>query len=245
MGITYRIGVAATTSSGFCITMLSSSSASCTSRPRLIGDLILPQCLQSGHTPARYSSKRAHRYGPLMESAFCSVTSWEYSGCLVEILWIATPPSTQNLAIDNPALHSGSEIFGWLLTTSLSCSHPLPLMVLIKIVLNRLTKLPDRACIIASCSRGVYFLALAKMLESSPSKSRNSSNPTAAPASPTSPTCRGGSALWLRVSGTRRTRAASAVTEGSLRSPCLTHIRLNCSATGTHVSRETGAVSDQ
>ena len=136
-------------------------------------------------------------------------------------------------------------MFGWLLITSLSCSHPVPAMVLIKMVLNRLTKLPDRACIMASCCWGMYFFGGIKIDESSPIKSWNTSNSTGAPASPTTPTRAGGLGLWLCVLGTRNTRAASAGTAGSLRIPCFAHKRLNCSATGTHVSRETGAVSGQ
>ena len=51
--------------------------------------------------------------------------------------------------------------------------------------------------------------------------------------------------LWLCVPGTRRTRAASAVTVSSALEPLGLGKRLELSATGSHAMKSTGAVSGQ
>ena len=116
-------------------------------------------------------------------------------------------------------------------------------MVLSIIVLNRLRKLPIIWSSTGSGPRGVNdFL---RKNEPSPSKSRNVSNSTAGAISPINSTTRGGVSLWLCVPGTRNTRAESDVTAGSARSPCSVQSSFSRSATGTHVSRETGSANAQ
>ena len=92
-------------------TMLSSAVASRIVLPRVIGDLILFQCLQFLHILGLNSSNLVHRYGPFIRSTFSTVPCVEYSGCLTDSLCMALSPSEQNLAIDSPALHIGSEQF--------------------------------------------------------------------------------------------------------------------------------------
>ena len=91
-------------------TILSSSEASLILLPRLIGDFIFPQLGHSGHTLGLDSSKVVQRYGPFVRSIFFIVSRMLYSGWFSDILRAAFSPSSQKLAIDNPALHRGSDI---------------------------------------------------------------------------------------------------------------------------------------
>ena len=93
-------------------TILSSGEASAIYLPSCIGDVILFQWGQSLHMSGLLSLNTAQVYGPLISDALRSVASNEYSGWRLDMLCMPLSGSSQNLAIDNPARHKGSEQAG-------------------------------------------------------------------------------------------------------------------------------------
>ena len=170
------------------------TSASGILRPRAIGDFILPQLGQSIHMPASFSSNVVQRYGPLIRSSFLSVSSGVYSACFSEILCAAFSPSSQNLAIDNPALHIGSEASACPFIILLNCLQPLPLWLLIsmslKLYLIFFSSASRRSL---GPSAGVYFLGTG--IVSIPSLLAKKSKLTSAGTSPMTSTGAGVSGL--------------------------------------------------
>ena len=154
-------------------------------------------------------------------------------------MWIALPPSTQNLAMDSPARHRGSSMSFWFSMMLRNCSQPLPARVLSKMTLKRDWRLPISARVSSSNCAGLWIGLGGAIGPMSLAKSSNEIgavsfiNVTVAPP------------LKLVVLGIRNTRAASAGTAGSPINLCLAHCALNASATGNHLSFSTASVSGQ
>ena len=74
------------------------------------------------------------------------------------MLRAAESESTQNLAIDSPALHIGSLQFSWSCHMVRSCSHPVPFIVLAIISLKLFCLLPINASITEFAPEGTILL---------------------------------------------------------------------------------------
>ena len=144
--------------------------------------------------PASFSSNVVQRYGPLIRSSFLSVSSGVYSACFSEILCAAFSLSSQNLAIDNPALHIGSEASACPFIILRNCSHPVPFCAFSNISLKLyLMLLISTSRRLAGPSAGVYFLGTG--IVSIPSLLAKKSKLTTAGTSPMTSTGAGVSGL--------------------------------------------------
>ena len=180
--------------------------------------------------------------GAGMASAFSCVFAQSYLGSGLDSSWIAVAPSSQNLAIDRPARHSGSSSASAFMRMYLICSHPpSSSMLFCAKTSNVLAKLSNLSIALVSSSRPLGTCARtsrgsqACSTASPPRNALNSFQLQTKISSLITNVGAGGSNLWLNVSGARMMRAASAVTTGSIEI-CSRHSPLNISAYTFHSS---------
>ena len=151
-------------------------------------------------------------------------------------MWIALSPSTQCLAIESPARHSGSSTASWFSATYSICAQPSPRIVRSMIVLNRDCRLPSMALVKSSNCLGICTGLVGTSGPIKTAKSLNSIGLAVC----INTTSNAGSSLKFLVLGMRNTRAGSAGTAVSIMMLASTQRVLKVCATGNHFSTSTG-----